>query len=160
MAAPLPAPGPDLPEGTSFPEIEVAQEYASFGRRLGAHLIDSVILNVIAFVGGFVTGIAGGAVGGDPGGISIVAMIIGGVVPLVYFVWFWSKKGATPGKLAVGIQVIRRDGNLPTAGQSFVRALGYIVSSLFFCLGFLWMLWETEKRTWHDMMADTLVVRI
>jgi hypothetical protein len=26
-------------------------------------------------------------------------------------------------------------------------------------LGFFWMLWDRRKRTWHDMVANSLVVR-
>ena len=28
-----------------------------------------------------------------------------------------------------------------------------------FFVGYLWMLWEPRKRTWHDIVADSLVVR-
>jgi uncharacterized RDD family membrane protein YckC len=30
---------------------------------------------------------------------------------------------------------------------------------LVFCLGFLWMLWDPNKQTWHDKVAQTYVVR-
>ncbi len=39
----------------------------------------------------------------------------------------------------------------PAAGRAIAPAL-----ALF--LGYLWMLWEPRKRTWHDIVADSLVV--
>ena len=86
--------------------------------------------------------------------------VIGLVLPMLYCVSFWVKKGATPGKMMLGIRVMREDGGELTTGQSIIRYLGYIPSGLFFCLGFLWMLFDSEKRCWHDMMAGTRVNRV
>jgi uncharacterized RDD family membrane protein YckC len=146
--------------GTSFPEIGISSEYASFWRRLGAHVIDGFVLNIAVMLVTFPLGMMLGLSGADPNAGALIGGTIGFLLPLAYFIWFWSKKGATPGKLALGVQVVGRDGNPPTAMQSFIRYLGYIPSSLFFCLGFLWMLWDDENRTWHDMMAGTRVIRV
>ena len=48
--------------------------------------------------------------------------------------------------------------SLPYA-RAFVRALMSILSALPFFLGFFWMLWDRRKQTWHDMVANSLVVR-
>jgi uncharacterized RDD family membrane protein YckC len=48
--------------------------------------------------------------------------------------------------------------SLPYA-RAFVRALMSNLSALPCFLGFFWMLWEPRKRTWHDIVADSLVVR-
>jgi uncharacterized RDD family membrane protein YckC len=42
--------------------------------------------------------------------------------------------------------------------RAFVRALVGNLSALALFLGYLWMLWEPRKRTWHDIVADSLVV--
>ncbi|MCA9753810.1 MAG: RDD family protein [Gemmatimonadetes bacterium] len=136
-----------------------SSDYASFGRRLGAHLLDGIILNLVVIACALPFGVLSAMSGGDPGAGSLIGGAIGFVLPLVYFLWFWSKSGATPGKKLLGIQIVGPDGGPPTAVQSLIRYLGYIPSSLFFCLGFLWMIWDGEKRTWHDMMAGTRVVR-
>ena len=39
------------------------------------------------------------------------------------------------------------------------RALVSNLSALPIFLGYFWMLWEPRKRTWHDIVADSLVVR-
>ena len=48
--------------------------------------------------------------------------------------------------------------SLPYA-RAFVRALMSSLSAIPFFLGYLWMLWDPRKRTWHDIVADSLVVR-
>jgi uncharacterized RDD family membrane protein YckC len=56
----------------------------------------------------------------------------------------------------MGIRVLDAD-----TGRSlpYARALMSSLSALPCFLGFFWMLWEPRKRTWHDMVADSLVVR-
>ena len=161
MAAPLPAPaGPAGPVDTSFPDISVGLEPSGFWRRVGAHVIDGFIMNVFVFFASFVMGIAAGMTGTEPGGAAFVGGVIGLVLPMLYCVSFWVKKGATPGKMMLGIRVMREDGGELTTGQSVIRYLGYIPSSLIFCLGYFWMLFDSEKRCWHDMMAGTRVNRV
>jgi uncharacterized RDD family membrane protein YckC len=140
--------GAGIPAGTSYPEIAVGGEPASFGRRLGAHLLDGVILNLVVMAACIPLGITIGLSGGQSAAGSVVGGLIGFVLPVVYYIWFWSRTGATPGKKLLGIAVVTRDGSPPTGVQSFM-----------FCLGFLWMLWDSEGRTWHDRMAGTRVIR-
>jgi len=161
LAAPLPAPShPGLPEATSFPEISIASEPAGFWRRVGAHVVDGFIMNVFVFFAAFLMGLIAGVTGTEPTGAALLGGIIGLVLPMAYCVSFWVKKGATPGKMMLGIRVAREDGGELTGGQSIIRYLGYIPSSLFLGLGYLWMLWDSEKRCWHDMMAGTRVFRV
>jgi len=139
----------------------VTAEYAGFWRRVGAQVIDSFILNVVVFFGAFVMGVGAGITGiVEPSALTVLGGLLAGVLPVVYFVWFWARTGATPGKLALGLRVIGPDGQPPTGVQSFIRYLGYIPSSLVLGLGYLWMLWEPEKRCWHDLMSGTHVIRV
>lgn len=149
--------------GTSFPGIQVSVEYASFGRRLAAHFIDGFILTagmlavmIPLGVGTFMTA---GASEAGIGAAGLIGNLIGLVLPVAYFIWFWSRNGATPGKRAVGIRVVNANDDAPSGVQSFVRYIGYQISAIPFCLGFLWMLWDSDKRCWHDMMSGTRVIR-
>ena len=68
--------------------------------------------------------------------------------------------GGTIGKLATGIRVVDVKGNNLTFIKAFVRNIvGYIVSSIFFWLGFIWIAIDQERRGWHDMIADSYVVK-
>ncbi len=66
--------------------------------------------------------------------------------------------GATIGKRLFGIRVCRTDGEPLTPVKAFVRALGYFVSSPLMNLGFLWALFQADSRTWHDLLAGSIVV--
>jgi uncharacterized RDD family membrane protein YckC len=162
LAAPIPAPAAagGIPEGTSFPDIVVASEPAGFWRRVGAHVVDGFILNVFVFFASFLMGLMAGVTGTEPSGAALLGGVIGLVVPMLYCVSFWVKKGATPGKMMLGIRVVREDGGDVTSGQSIIRYIGYLPSSLVLGLGYLWMLFDGEKRCWHDIMAGTRVVRV
>jgi uncharacterized RDD family membrane protein YckC len=154
------APGvaPLATPGTSFPDIPEAVEYASFWRRFGAHIIDSFVLNVVATV--LLFPMAGALGMGQPSLPALLGLLAVSLVPLAYWIVFWTRTGATPGKAALGIRVVSSNGGPVSGGQSFVRCIGYFFSSLVFCLGYLAMLWDDEKRCWHDRMAGTRVVKV
>jgi uncharacterized RDD family membrane protein YckC len=67
--------------------------------------------------------------------------------------------GQTLGKRLLRIRVIDlRVGGPIGPGRGFVRWIGRFVSGLAFFLGYFWMLWDPEKQTWHDKMANAVVV--
>ncbi len=68
-------------------------------------------------------------------------------------------KGQTVGKMAVGIRVYDlASGGAIGYGRAFIRYIGRYVSAIVILLGYLWMLWDPEKQTWHDKMAGSVVV--
>ncbi|HVL33815.1 MAG TPA: RDD family protein [Actinomycetota bacterium] len=128
--------GVAIPLGTGPVELG---NYASFGRRF-----------VALFIDGLVTGIVGAFV--FPFGIGIG------------FVYHWLlvalNRGQTLGKMAMGIRVTTPDGGALDLGKSAARAGMALVSGFVIGLGYLWAAWDREKRTWHDMVAETRVYRV
>ena len=120
---------------------------ASFGQRLGAYLIDVIVIVVVE---GIVWAIAG----------QVLASIVGLIAGLAYFTYFeGSATGQTLGKRALGIRVYDFSRGGPIGyGRGLIRTIGKYISSLVCLLGFLWMLWDDEKQTWHDKIATTVVV--
>ena len=43
---------------------------------------------------------------------------------------------------------------------ALVRGLASTLSVIVLFLGFLWMIWDREKQTWHDKIAGTVVIRL
>ena len=85
---------------------------------------------------------------------------IGLVVPVAYHWYFWTQRdGQTPGKFALGIRVVKADGTAIRDTDAVIRAIGYQVSSWFFCLGYIWAIFDKNNQTWHDKLAGTYVVR-
>jgi len=81
------------------------------------------------------------------------------LVMFAYNWYFWMvNKGQTPGKMLVGIRVIRADGSPLTSVDVLLRTLGFFVSMFVFLLGFLWLLVDRDGQGWHDKIADTRVI--
>jgi len=43
--------------------------------------------------------------------------------------------------------------------RSIGRFFGQYISAWIFYLGYLWMLWDKDKQTWHDKMVNSIVIR-
>jgi uncharacterized RDD family membrane protein YckC len=119
---------------------------AGFWTRLGAALLDGLIITAasalfLAIDPALYYGVGFG------GGLASSVALEGG------------ETGQTLGKRALGIRVVdQRAGGSIGPVRAFIRYVGRIVSSLVVFLGYLWMLWDPEKQTWHDKMAGSVVV--
>jgi uncharacterized RDD family membrane protein YckC len=77
-----------------------------------------------------------------------------------YFVVGWGLLGATPGKWAFGLRIMDYHQRCPIGpARAFLRLAGYMVSSVTFEWGHLLMLIRSDRRTLHDVLAGTRVVR-
>lgn len=76
-----------------------------------------------------------------------------------YYVAFTALYGATPGKMLLGIRVVKTDGRPVDWLTAFMReVVGKTLSTLPLGLGYLWAFFHPKRQTWHDLIADTLVV--
>jgi uncharacterized RDD family membrane protein YckC len=83
-----------------------------------------------------------------------LALLLGAL----YHVYFWSVKGATPGKELLDLRVVAEDGSSPIPLASALRrALGYLLSAASLGLGFLMVIFG--GRGLHDRIASTRVVK-
>jgi uncharacterized RDD family membrane protein YckC len=137
-------------------------KYASFFRRLAANCIDGLILMVI----GVAISLSLGrnpfeATAKTTGAIylAVADYSITLIVSTLYILIFWLKyNGQTPGKRAMHIKIIKEDGSPLDWGVAIIRYIGYFVSWIPLCLGYLWAIWDSRKQAWHDKIARTLVV--
>ncbi|MEB0163493.1 RDD family protein, partial [Glaciimonas sp. CA11.2] len=73
---------------------------------------------------------------------------------------FWTTKNATPGKMVIGATIVDAEtGEPPSLKQHVIRYIGYYLSAIIFCLGFIWVGFDRKKQGWHDKLAGTVVVR-
>ena len=137
---------------------EYALEYAGFWLRLGATVLDLVFLFLLLF---FLNTIFSNKVNFPN---SFAGMLATGFIFLLlkiaYFITFWVWQGQTPGKMIVGIKVIRTDSSPLDWTHAFVRYLGYFVCVLTVFLGFIWIAFDPKKQGLHDKLADTYVVKL
>ncbi|MBI5177720.1 MAG: RDD family protein [Nitrospinae bacterium] len=143
--------------------FERSPSYAGFIRRSLAFAIDFLIIASFIYLTGHGAVSVAGPEGADDWRLFRLAALIGffsAVFPFVYFVWFHATGGQTPGKKAVGIKVAGYGGGEVSPARSVFRTLGYLVSALFFFLGFLWPVFDRRGQAWHDKIAGTVVVEI
>ncbi len=142
-----------------------AFRYAGFWVRVGARIVDGFIINIatlaISFVVGFVGALINSAAGGGDG-FEAIAGILGGLIgiilPIVYEIVFVGKYGATPGKMSLGIKVVRSDGSPVSYGRATGRMFSTWLSYIIFLIGFIMAAFDDEKRTLHDRICDTRVI--
>ena len=120
---------------------------AGFWRRFVALLLDGLLLGIVNGI--LVAMLSDSAAQG-------LSLLIG----LTYFTLLeGGASGQTLGKKALSIRVIDRgSGGSIGYGRAIVRYIGRIVSTIPLLLGYLWMLWDKEKQTWHDKFANSIVV--
>jgi uncharacterized RDD family membrane protein YckC len=134
-------------------------EYVGFWLRVGAALIDTVLLTIIIFpvlwaVYGPTYLVSDRLIQGP------VDFLVTWVLPGVAAVLFWIARQATPGKMAIRARIVDAEtGGKPTTGQLVLRYFGYYVSMFPLFLGILWVAFDRRKQGWHDKIARTVVVR-
>jgi uncharacterized RDD family membrane protein YckC len=79
------------------------------------------------------------------------------VVSFFFYGWFWTHGGQTLGLRAWKIKVLTLDKNPISWNQALLRFVTAIVSWGCFGLGFLWMLVDKNRRSWHDHLSKTAV---
>lgn len=80
------------------------------------------------------------------------------VVSFLFYGWFWTKGGQTLGLMAWKLQVVNEQLQ-PISWRDALVRYGIAVISMGLCgLGFIWMLFDKEHRTWHDKFSQTNVV--
>lgn len=136
-------------------------EYAGFWLRVGATLIDAVL--IVAITLPLLWAVYGGAYFDDNKSGWVqgpVDFLLSYVLPAVATIVFWRKWQATPGKMAVSARIVdAKTGATPSVGQSIGRYFAYILSSIPLGLGFLWVAFDRRKQAWHDKLAGTVVIR-
>lgn len=141
------------------------REYASWGRRLGAYLLDVLVL-VLPLVAIIVVAVVLADPDGNDGAWAAVgfAYLATLVLPFLYFTFFHGDpRGQTPGKRLLGIRVVSDEtGRRIGYGRAFGRYAITFVFSIFFLpliLDYLWPLWDGKNQALHDKVVGSVVVR-
>jgi uncharacterized RDD family membrane protein YckC len=136
--------------------VGVAMDYASFGKRFGAKILDTLIMYGVNF--GVLLGM--GTVGGEDLTTALIASAVNMAFAFGYPIFFLGKWGQTLGKMAVGIKVVTPTGEPLGYGRAAGRVLAEIVTGFTLGIGYLMVLWDEEKRSLHDRIASTRVVNV
>jgi uncharacterized RDD family membrane protein YckC len=128
----------------------VTVTYAGFRKRMGAWIIDSIIVTILQLI------ILGGLLSGS--GV-VTSNVVGFMIGLLYFAGTESSsKQATLGKMTLGIVVTDTEGNRITFMRATGRYLAKITSALTLLMGYIMVAFTHRKQGLHDIIAQTLVV--
>jgi uncharacterized RDD family membrane protein YckC len=135
--------------------------YAGFWRRVGAYIIDAIILGIgvaiLATVLGVDMGYEAAMVGAEPEGsglLNLVSILIG----VAYFAGMESSSmQATLGKKALGMVVTDLQGRRISLPRAIGRYFAKILSAIILLIGFIMVAFTERKQGLHDKLAGTLV---
>lgn len=149
--------------------VRSALTYGGFWIRFGARVIDGIILWVVntAIAVPIVAGLAltGSVVTPTPEApfamikAQLILAFFQIVVAATYEVVFIGRFAGTPGKLACRLKVVRPDGGRVSYARALGRYGGTFISGIILCIGYLMAAFDDEKRTLHDRICDTRVIR-
>jgi len=129
-------------------------ELAGWWRRVGAHLLDGLIIGVPTNI------IFAVVASSDNVGAIIAAYLFIMAISLGYVIFMIGSKGQTLGKMAAGVKIVRDGSPAPigyglATGRLFATFLSWIPCGL----GYFWPLWDDKNQTFHDKIASTVAVR-
>jgi uncharacterized RDD family membrane protein YckC len=158
---------PPYPVGYAMP---LRSDYASWGKRVGAMLIDQIpsYIGMIIFTVGYVLWIvsiaqsSGSTVDLTGGAVPMMIgslILLAGIVWTVYNRWFVAgRTGQSLGKRVTRIRLIGEPTDAPIGPMNaFVRDLVHILDGMAY-VGYLWPLWDDKKQTFADKIMRTIVV--
>jgi uncharacterized RDD family membrane protein YckC len=149
------------------------RHYGGFWIRFVAKVIDGIIVGIanaiirIPFMMMFGVGVGrlgmgrlgdGMIFGPAMAGVLGISTLIGLAIGVAYEVYFLSAHGATPGKMALGLKVIRADGGPISPMLALARHFAEWVSAIILLIGYIMAAFDPEKRALHDRICETRVI--
>ncbi len=155
-----PAYAQGLSEGIARP----AFHYAGFWIRFVAYLIDALIVGFasVAVQAILLPGLrlsTRSSLGAGAIALVGIAYIVGVAIAAAYEGLFVYKFGATPGKMVLGLRVVRPDGGPVSLGRAIGRYFAKLLSAIILLIGFIMAGFDREKRGLHDILVDTRVIK-
>jgi uncharacterized RDD family membrane protein YckC len=152
---------------TAAPERAEEIRWGGFWRRLSAFSIDLLIIDILSSLL-FYLSYVGYSVGLAAHGRELSSENLNFFLLILFFAWlslvagyfilFHGMEGRTIGKGLRGLRVVGANRSRITYRQALIRWIGFLPSAIS-GLGVLWILWDREKRGWHDRLARTWVIR-
>ncbi|MET0910483.1 MAG: RDD family protein [Ilumatobacteraceae bacterium] len=137
--------------------IAFQPDFASFGARFGGLLLDIALLTVACVPGIAVLALGSGALAVALGALLLFA---GFAAATVLYATGVSRTGQSFGNRVTGSRVVdARNGHLISAGDAGSRYVVRMLVSMILFIGFLTALGNSQRRTFHDNIAGTVVIR-
>ena len=115
------------------------------------------LLGLWFFAGAIALGLTGGAIEAHAEFRKLLTQLLVLAFSAAYFVVSWTRGGQTIGMRAWRLRVVRVDGAALRWPQALLRFGVALVSLAALGIGFVWMLFDPQKRTWHDIASRSTV---
>ena len=130
----------------------------SLARHLAAILYDFLLLLTLLFFASFVLVVPTGIHPGHDLFILYQGYLL--VLSFVFYGWCWTHGGQTLGMRTWKFKVVGADGSALDWRTALVRFAVALVSWIPLGLGYFWILFDTQSRSWHDIASKTRLVRL
>jgi uncharacterized RDD family membrane protein YckC len=150
----------------NYAAVAPGVHYAGFWIRFVAKIIDSILLNIALLVVRIPLGVSmftpmtsrnPAAIMAIMGAVAI-STLLSILITAAYETYFVSAKGATLGKMALGLKVVRPDGAPISMGLAAGRYFAQWLSAIIFMIGFIMAGFDDQKRALHDRICETRVI--
>ena len=142
--------------------MEVINQYCgqpvSLARRIGAMLYDLLLLLSILIIISSIAVILFNLTPEHPFFFIYQAFIL--IISFFFYTWFWIHGGQTLGMKTWKFRITCADGSNVNWKTATIRFSVAILSWLPLGLGYIWSMFDKQKRTWHDIVSNTQLVRI
>ena len=136
-------------------ESAAVLKYQGVGKRVVALIIDTVILFVVGYVLAAITGNTTDGGFNMQGAPALMLFVIW----ILYYILLEGYMGATVGKMALGIKVVKTDGSPCDITAALIRNVLRIIDGLFVYLVGAILIWTSDKKQrLGDRVANTVVV--
>ena len=137
-------------------------EYAGFWIRVGAWFIDYIIMLIASAIIYVPLTFMGFTSFDEPAAFTIIQLIstiLNFIIPAIYESWFVGKYAATPGKMACKLKVVMSEGDRVSFARAVGRHFAKYISGLILGIGYIMAGFDEQKRTLHDRICDTRVIK-
>jgi len=158
-AAPAQAPARPTPRPPVTTREKGPINYKGVGRRAVATIIDGILLFVVHFALGVVISLLAGRTKGAGLGLTYALYCLTSLLGFGYFIVLEATTGATLGKMALGMRVVKEDGSPCDWKASLIRNVLRVIDALFFYLLGAILIWTSDKKQrLGDRVAKTVVI--
>ena len=128
-------------------------------RRLMAIFYDLFLLTAILFLATAIVNAinSGEAIDKSTSHIIFLDFYLGSII-FFYFGWFWTHGGQTLGMKTWKIKLLSNKSEAINWQQVTIREVTALISWVFLGLGFIWSVFDKQKRCWHDITSDTKLI--
>ena len=143
----------------STDDMQTHRRYIGLFRRLFAIFYDCFLITAILFITTGITILLNGgkAVEQDDALYPVLVFSLAAMI-YVYFTWFWVNGGQTLGMKTWKIRLVTLDGSRLSWTSASIRFVTAIISWCCCGLGYLWSLFDRDRRCWHDIASRSVLL--